>query len=139
MERTLSIIKPHAISDGNMGHIISRFEKEGVYIIAAKLIHLTKERAEGFYIEHKGSPFFEELIQLMTSGPILLMVLQADEVVKKNREIMGSTNPMEAKDRTLRKLYAKSIGENAVHGSDSLESAEREINYFFESDEIFSK
>ena len=136
MEQTLSIIKPNAVHDGNIGHIISHFEKEGMDIIAIKLSHLTKEKAEGFYIEHKGRPFFGELIHFMTSGPVVLMVLRAERAVEKNRELMGATNPTEAKVGTLRKLYAKSIGENAVHGSDSLESAEREINYFFEPDEV---
>ena len=137
MEQTLSIIKPNALHDRNMGNIISYFEREGLAIIGAKLMHLTKEKAEGFYIEHKGRPFFGELIQFMISGPVMILVLQAEGAVEKNRDIMGATNPAEAKEGTIRNLYARSIGENAVHGSDSQESAEREINYFFESDEIF--
>lgn len=136
MERTFSIIKPNAVLDNNIGNIIGRFEKEGLRIAAAKLTTLSKEKAEGFYIEHKARPFFGELVSFMTSGPVVLMVLEGENAVERNREIMGATNPAEAAEGTLRKLYAKSIGENAVHGSDSQASAEREINYFFDSNEI---
>ena len=136
MEKTLSIIKPDAVADGNMGKIITCFEKEKMAIVAAKLTLLTKERVEGFYIEHKGRPFFGDLVQFMISGPVMLMVLEGENVVEKNRELMGATNPSEAKEGTLRNLYAKSIGENAVHGSDSRESAEREINYFFDPHDL---
>ena len=135
-DRTLSIIKPNAVEDNNIGNIISRFEKEGLRIAAAKLIQLSKEKAEGFYIEHKERPFFGSLVSFMTSGPVVLMVLEGDGAVEKNREIMGATNPAEAADGTLRKLYAKSIEANAVHGSDSAASAEREINYFFDGNEL---
>ena len=138
MEKTLSIIKPNAIVDKNIGNIVAHFEREGMDVVAAKLVHLTKERAEGFYIEHQGKPFFGELVQFMISSPVFLMVLEGQDAVKKNRNIMGATDPLEAEEGTLRKLYAKSLGENAVHGSDSLESAEREINYFFEPHEIHS-
>lgn len=139
MEKTFSIIKPNAVEDNNIGNIISRFEKEGLRIAAAKLVHLSKEKAEGFYIEHKERPFFGSLINFMTSGPVVLMVLEGEDAVDKNRQIMGATNPEEAADNTLRKLYAKSIEANAVHGSDSPTSAEREIAYFFDANEIISR
>jgi nucleoside-diphosphate kinase len=135
-DRTLSIIKPNAVEDNNIGNIIARFEKEGLRIAAAKLTQLSKEKAEGFYIEHKERPFFGSLVSFMTSGPVVLMVLEGDGAVEKNREIMGATNPAEAAEGTLRKLYAKSIEANAVHGSDSAASAEREINYFFDGNEL---
>lgn len=139
MEKTFSIIKPNAVLDNNIGNIVGRFEKEGLRIAAAKLTVLSKEKAEGFYIEHKERPFFGELVSFMTSGPVLLMVLEGENAVARNREIMGATNPAEAAENTLRKLYAKSLGENAVHGSDSLASAEREINYFFDKNEIIPR
>lgn len=139
MEKTFSIIKPNSVLDNNIGNIVGRFEKEGLRIAAAKLTVLSKEKAEGFYIEHKERPFFGELVSFMTSGPVLLMVLEGENAVARNREIMGATNPAEAAENTLRKLYAKSLGENAVHGSDSLASAEREINYFFDKNEIISR
>jgi len=136
MEKTFSIIKPNAVLDNNIGHIIARFEKEGLRVAAIKLASLSKEKAEGFYIEHKERPFFGELVTFMTSAPVALMVLEGENAVERNREIMGATNPADAAENTLRKLYAKSLGENAVHGSDSLTSAEREINYFFEPTEV---
>lgn len=136
MERTFSIIKPNAVQDNNIGNIISRFEKEGLRIAALKLTHLSKEKAEGFYIEHKERPFFGSLVGFMTEGPVVLMVLEGENAVEKNRKIMGATNPANAEENTLRKLYAKSIEANAVHGSDSLAAAEREINYFFDKNEV---
>lgn len=139
IERTLSIIKPNAVVDNNIGNIVSRFEKENLRISAMKLVHLSKEKAEGFYIEHKERPFFGSLVSFMTSSPVVLMVLEGEDAVNQNRRIMGSTNPEEAKEGTLRKLYAKSIEANAVHGSDSLASAEREILYFFEKEEIHNR
>ncbi len=139
MERTFSIIKPNALLDNNIGNIVKRFEEEGLRIAALKLTHLSKEKAEGFYIEHKDRPFFGELVAFMTSAPVVLMCLEGENAVERNREIMGATNPAEAAENTLRKLYAKSIGENAVHGSDSLASAERELAYFFEKNEIVSR
>ncbi len=139
MERTLSIIKPNAVLDNNVGNIISRFEKEGLKISAANFVQLSKEKAEGFYIEHKEKPFFGSLISFMTSSPVMLLVLEGENAVEKNRIIMGATNPEEAEENTLRKLYAKSIEENAVHGSDSLQSAEREINYFFDKNQQFNR
>lgn len=136
MERTLSIVKPNAVEDNNIGNIIARFEKEGLRIAAAKLTRLSKEKAEGFYIEHKERPFFGSLVSFMTSGPVVLMVLEGENAIARNREIMGATNPAEADEGTLRKLYAKSLEANAVHGSDSKASAEREVNYFFDKNEV---
>ena len=136
MERTLSIIKPNSTEDNNIGNIIGRFEKEGLRISACKLTKLSKEKAEGFYIEHKERPFFGSLISFMTSGPVVLIVLEGENAVARNREIMGATNPADAAEGTLRKLYAKSIEANSVHGSDSTSSAEREINYFFDKNEL---
>ncbi|MBH47718.1 MAG: nucleoside-diphosphate kinase [Halobacteriovorax sp.] len=139
MQKTFSIIKPNAVEDNNIGNIVGRFEKEGLRIAAAKLVHLSKEKAEGFYIEHKERPFFGSLVGFMTSGPVLLMVLEGENAVEKNRKIMGATNPADAEEGTLRKLYAKSIEANAVHGSDSAASAEREINYFFDKNEVIGR
>lgn len=139
VERTLSIIKPNALQDNNIGNIISRFEKEGLRIAACKLTHLSKEKAEGFYIEHKERPFFGDLVTFMTSAPVVLMTLEGEDAVNRNREIMGATNPAEAAENTLRKLYAASIEANAVHGSDSQASAEREIAYFFDKNEVHSR
>lgn len=139
VERTFSIIKPNAVEAENIGNIIARFEKENLSIVAAKMTHLSKEKAEGFYIEHKERPFFGSLVSFMTSGPVVLMVLEGENAVTRNREIMGATNPEEAAEGTLRKLYAKSLEANAVHGSDSLTSAEREISYFFEKSEVHSR
>jgi nucleoside-diphosphate kinase len=139
LEKTLSIVKPNSTLDNNIGNIISIFEKNGLRISAAKFTRLSKEKAEGFYIEHKERPFFGELVNFMTSGPVMLMVLEGDNAVAKNRELMGATNPANAAPGTIRKLYAKSVGENSVHGSDSLASAEREIAYFFERNEIVNR
>lgn len=139
IEKTFSIIKPNSTLDNNIGNIIAIFEKNGLRISAAKFAQLSKEKAEGFYIEHKDRPFFGELVDFMTSGPVMLMCLEGENAVLKNREIMGATNPAQAAEGTIRKLYAKSIGENAVHGSDSPESAERELAYFFEKSEIVER
>jgi nucleoside-diphosphate kinase len=138
-EKTLSIIKPNSTLDNNIGNIIGVFEKNGLRISAAKFTKLSKEKAEGFYIEHKDRPFFGELVSFMTSGPVMLMVLEGDNAVMKNRELMGATNPANAAEGTIRKLYAKSVGENSVHGSDSLASAEREIAYFFDKNEVLNR
>ena len=138
-ERTLSIIKPNSTLDNNIGNIISIFEKNGLRIAAARFSKLSKEKAEGFYIEHKERPFFGELVTFMTSGPVLVMVLEGENAVAKNRELMGATNPANAAPGTIRKLYAKSVGENSVHGSDSLTSAEREIAYFFEKSDVVAR
>ena len=139
IEKTFSIIKPNSTADNNIGNIISIFEKNGLRISAAKFTQLSKEKAEGFYIEHKERPFFGELVDFMISGPVMLMSLEGENAVAKNREIMGATNPAEAADGTIRKLYAKSIGENSVHGSDSLASAERELAYFFDKNELVDR
>jgi nucleoside-diphosphate kinase len=139
IEKTFSIIKPNATADNNIGNIIAIFEKQGLRIAGAKFTQLSKEKAEGFYIEHKERPFFGELVDFMISGPVMLMSLEGENAVSKNREIMGATNPADAADGTIRKLYAKSIGENAVHGSDSAESAERELSYFFEKNELVNR
>ena len=139
MEKTFSIIKPNSVADNNIGNIISIFEKNGLRIAAAKFTKLSTEKAEGFYIEHKDRPFFRELVDFMVSGPVLLLCLEGKNAVAKNRELMGDTNPSKAAEGTIRKLYAKSIGENAVHGSDSLTSASRELSYFFEKNEIVDR
>lgn len=139
VEKTLSIVKPNSTLDNNIGNIIAIFEKNGLRIAGAKLARLSKEKAEGFYIEHKERPFFGELVNFMTSGPVMLMVLEGENAVAKNRELMGATNPANAAEGTIRKLYAKSVGENSVHGSDSQTSAEREIAYFFERNEIVNR
>lgn len=138
-EKTLSIIKPNSTLDNNIGNIISVFEKNGLRVAAARFAKLSKEKAEGFYIEHKERPFFGELVNFMTSGPVLLMVLEGEGAVAKNRELMGATNPANAAEGTIRKLYAKSVGENSVHGSDSAASADREIAYFFEKNDIVNR
>lgn len=139
IERTFSIIKPNAVSDNNIGNIVAHFERNGLRPAAMKFVNLSKEKAEGFYIEHKERPFFGSLISFMTSGPVVLMCLEGENAVAKNRELMGSTNPAEAAEGTIRKLYAESIEANAVHGSDSHASAEREISYFFEKNELYSR
>ena len=137
MENTLSIIKPDAVSKNVLGKILDRFESSGLKIIAIKMLHLDKDMAEGFYAEHKGKPFFEKLINFMTSGPVVVQVLSGENAIKTNRELMGNTNPEEAASGTIRSDFAESIDANAVHGSDSPESAEREISYFFTESEIF--
>ncbi len=136
IERTFSIIKPDAVAKNHIGAIYNRFESAGLKIITSKMLHLTKEQAEGFYAEHKERPFFGALVSFMTSGPIMVQVLEGENAVLANREIMGATNPAEAARGTLRADYAVSIDENAVHGSDALASAEREIAYFFAADEL---
>jgi len=138
-ERTFGIMKPNAVLDNNIDNIMSQYEKAGLRIAAAKFTQLSKEKAEGFYIEHKERPFFGSLVGFMTSAPVLLVVLEGENAVEKNREIMGATNPAEAAEGTIRKLFAKSIEANAVHGSDSLASAEREVNYFFDKNEIVGR
>lgn len=139
LERTLSIIKPDAVAKNVIGAIYNRFESTGLRIVAAKMMHLSKEQAEGFYAEHSERPFFGALVEFMTSGPIVVSVLEGDDAVKRHREIMGATNPAEALAGTLRADYAETIDENAVHGSDAPESAAREIAYFFADEEICSR
>ncbi|QTF07529.1 nucleoside-diphosphate kinase [Brenneria izadpanahii] len=136
IERTFSIVKPNAVAKNAIGAIYARFESAGFKIVAAKMLHLTREQAEGFYAEHQGKPFFDGLISFMISGPIMVQVLEGENAVQRNRDIMGATNPANALAGTLRADYADSLTENAVHGSDSIESAQREIAYFFSADEI---
>lgn len=136
VERTFSIVKPDAVAKNVIGEIYSRFERADLRIVASKMIHLSREKAEGFYAEHKERPFFGALVDFMTSGPVMVQVLEGENAIKANREIMGATNPAEALRGTLRADYAVSVDENAAHGSDSPESAEREINYFFSADEV---
>lgn len=135
-ERTLSIIKPDAVAKNVIGEIESRFEKAGLRIVAMKMLHLSNEKAEGFYAEHKERPFFKDLVGFMTSGPVVVQVLEGDNAIAANRDLMGATNPKEAEAGTIRADFANSIDANAVHGSDSPESAAREIGYFFADDEI---
>ena len=139
IEQTLSIIKPDAVGKNVIGKIISRFEDNNLNLVAGKLIHLTDELASGFYAEHDGKPFFEDLKKFMTSGPVFVQVLEGENAVQRNRDLMGSTNPQDADPGTIRADFAKSIDANAVHGSDSIESAKREIEYFFSSEEILNK
>lgn len=135
-ERTLSIIKPDAVAKNLIGAIYSRFETAGLTIVGSKMLRLSQEQAEGFYAEHKERPFFAALVEFMTSGPVVVQVLEGDNAILKNREIMGATNPAEAAAGTLRHDFATSIDANAVHGSDAPASAEREIAYFFDNNEI---
>jgi len=136
VQRTLSIIKPDAVKKNVIGEIISRFESNGLKLVAAKLIHLNDELASGFYEEHEGRPFFEDLKKFMTSGPVFVQVLEGENAISLNRELMGNTDPKQAAPGTIRADYANSIDANAVHGSDSPESAAREINYFFPEDNL---
>jgi len=136
IERTFSIIKPDAVAKNIVGKIYSRFESNGLRIVASKMVRLTDETAGGFYGEHAQRPFFPDLIQFMTSGPVMVQVLEGEGAVAKNRELMGATNPQEADAGTIRADFAQSIDANAVHGSDSPESAAREIAYFFETGEL---
>ncbi len=137
-ERTLSIIKPDATKSNVTGAINNIFEKNGLRIVAQKRVLLSKREAEQFYIEHAARPFYGELVEFMTSGPVVLQVLEGENAVLKNRELMGATNPKDAADGTIRKLFAKSVGENSVHGSDSAQSAKREVSFFFAETEIVS-
>lgn len=136
MEKTLSIIKPDAVKNGVIGKILDRFESNGLRIAAMKKIQLSKEQAENFYAIHKERPFFKDLVEFMISGPVVVSVLEGDGSVLKNRDLMGATNPKEAKAGTIRADFAESIDANAVHGSDSLENAKIEIDFFFKADEI---
>ena len=136
LEHTLSIIKPDGVRRNLIGKIIARFEEEGLTVAAAKMIHMDERVASGFYAVHSERPFFKDLIAYMTSGPCLVMALQGENAVAANREIMGATNPAEAAEGTLRKLYAENIEANTVHGSDSAENAGIEIAYFFGGTEV---
>jgi nucleoside-diphosphate kinase len=136
VERTISIIKPDAVGKNVIGKIYSRFEDAGLKIIAAKMMHLSQSQAEGFYAVHRERPFFNDLVSFMTSGPVMIQVLEGEDAVSKNRELMGATNPAEAEAGTIRADFAETIDENAVHGSDSLENAAIEIDYFFSDIEV---
>lgn len=139
IERTFSIIKPDAVAKNVIGQIYSRFEANGLQIVAAKMLHLTKAQAEGFYAEHSERGFFNDLIAFMISGPVIMQVLEGENAVLAHREIMGATNPKDAAAGTIRADFASSIDENAVHGSDALETAAREIAYFFSADELCAR
>ena len=139
VERTLSIVKPDAVARNLIGEIYSRFEKGGLHIVAAKMLHLSEAQAQGFYAEHEGKPFFDDLCSYMRSGPVMVQVLQGEDAIATNRRLMGATNPAEAEPGTIRADFAESIDANAVHGSDSPTSAEREIGFFFTAEEITSR
>ena len=134
VEQTLSIIKPDGVQKNLIGEIYSRFEKAGLQIIAARMMHLSKEQAEGFYAVHKERPFYGDLVSYMTSGPVMVQALEGESAIDKNREIMGATNPADAADGTIRKDFAASIEENVVHGSDGPDTAAQEIAFFFGDD-----
>jgi nucleoside-diphosphate kinase len=136
VERTISIIKPDAVAKNVIGEIYSRFEKAGLKIIAAKMMHLSEEKAGEFYAVHKERPFYGELVAFMTSGPVMVQVLEGEDAINKNREVMGATNPKEAAAGTIRADFAESIDENAVHGSDGPDTAKAEIAFFFSDDEL---
>lgn len=136
VERTLSIIKPDAVAKNHIGDIYARFEKSGLKIIAARMKHLTVKEAEGFYAVHKERPFFRDLVNFMTTGPVMVSVLEGDNAVARHRDIMGATDPKKAAPGTIRADFASSIDENAVHGSDSLDNAKVEISYFFRATEL---
>jgi nucleoside-diphosphate kinase len=136
IERTLSIIKPDGVEKGVIGRIITRFVQNGLKPVAMRMTHLSKREAEGFYAVHKARPFFNDLVTFMTSGPCVLMVLEGENAVAKNREIMGATDPKKAAEGTLRKDFATDIEKNTVHGSDSAENAKVEISYFFSETEV---
>jgi nucleoside-diphosphate kinase len=136
VERTLSIIKPDAVSKNHIGDIYSRFEKAGLKVVAARMKHLTQKEAEGFYAVHSARPFFADLVKFMTSGPVMVSVLEGENAVARHRDIMGATDPKKAAPGTIRADFAESIDENAVHGSDSLDNARIEISYFFRVTEL---
>jgi len=138
-EQTLSILKPDAVGANHIGAILSRFEKAGLKIVAARMMHLTTEQAKAFYAVHAHRPFFQELVTFMTEGPVFVSVLEGDNAVMKNRDLMGATNPKEAAEGTIRADFAKSIDKNAAHGSDSVENAKNEVAFFFKQQEIFSR
>ncbi|MFC3653515.1 nucleoside-diphosphate kinase [Dyella humi] len=139
LERTLSIIKPDAVAKNVIGEIYARFEKAGLKVVAAKMQHLSRKEAEGFYAVHRERPFFNALVEFMISGPVMIQALQGDNAILKNRELMGATNPKEAATGTIRADFAESIDANAVHGSDSAENAATEIAYFFATTEVFPR
>ena len=136
VEKTFSIIKPDAVARNAIGEIVSRFEKAGLQIVASRMARLSAAEAQGFYAEHEGKPFYEKLVEYMTSGPVVVQVLQGENAIMRNRELMGATNPKEAAAGTIRADFAESIDANAVHGSDAPGSAAREIAYFFSAEQI---
>jgi nucleoside-diphosphate kinase len=139
MQRTLSIIKPDAVAKNVIGEIYTRFERAGLKIVAARMMHLSRERAEGFYAVHRERPFFNDLVEFMTSGPVMVQVLEGDDAIARNRELMGATDPRQAAPGTIRADFASSIDANAVHGSDGEDTAAEEIRFFFGDDEIYSR
>lgn len=138
-EQTLSIIKPDAVKDNHIGAIINLFEEGGLKIVASRMLFLNKEQVQAFYTVHKARPFFNELVTYMTSGPVLVMVLEGENAISKNRRLMGATHPKDAAPGTIRALFGKSLDKNAVHGSDAPETAKTEVAFFFKSIEIFSR
>ena len=136
IERTFSIIKPDAVGKNVAGEIVSRFEKNGLQVIASKMLHLSKQQAQGFYAVHKERPFYNDLVDFMISGPVVVQVLEGENAISKNRELMGATNPADADPGTIRADFATTVDENAVHGSDAPETAAEEIKYFFSDDEL---
>ncbi|HHH47255.1 MAG TPA: nucleoside-diphosphate kinase [Thiotrichales bacterium] len=136
VERTLSIIKPDAVAKNVIGQIYDRFERAGLRIVAAKMLHLTREQARAFYAVHKERPFYEDLVEFMTSGPVMVQVLEGEDAIAKNREVMGATNPKEAAPGTIRADFAETVDENAVHGSDGPDTARAEIAFFFSEIEL---
>ena len=139
VERTLSIIKPDAVKKNAIGQIIARFERAGLRVVAARMMHLSRAEAEGFYAVHRERPFFKDLVEFMISGPVLVQVLEGRDAIAKNRELMGATDPKKAAKGTIRADFADSIDANAVHGSDGAETARTEIAYFFPACEVFSR
>jgi nucleoside-diphosphate kinase len=139
VERTLSIIKPDAVQKNVIGKILMRFEAAGLKVVAARMMHLSRKEAEGFYAVHKERPFFGDLVEFMTSGPVLVQVLEGENAVAKNRELMGATDPKKAAKGTIRADFADSIDANAVHGSDSTENARTEVAYFFKPEQVFRR
>lgn len=138
-EQTLAIIKPDAVAANHIGEIIAKLEKNGLHVIALKMAHITKPQAEEFYAIHKERPFYKDLVTFMSSAPVVLVALEGENSVAKNREIIGATNPKEAVKGTIRADFGKSIGENAIHGSDSVDNAKNEVAFFFSADELFPK
>lgn len=138
-ERTLSIVKPDAVGKNHLGEIIARFEKGGLRIVAARMLQLSKQQAEEFYAVHKARPFYNDLVNFMITGPVMVMVLEGDNAIAKNRDIMGATDPKKAAPGTIRASFASSIDENAVHGSDAAETAKQEISFFFKPNEICAR
>ncbi len=139
LERTLSIIKPDAVKNNVIGQILARFEKAGLRIVAARMKHLSRAEAEGFYAVHRQRPFFHDLVEFMISGPVLIQVLEGENAITRNRELMGATDPKKAEKGTIRADFAQSIDANAVHGSDSAENARAEVAYFFPACEVYSR